>query len=181
MNLKCKIPWLFLIQHNEHLFGGEQSTRVQLRVLVPLWLPRGRKQRANRRSVGSHPQCRGRRVCRAGYLCCPAPLHRTPTLCQLGKIGVNFNSSIVWPQGRNSSMPPLNKVSEIPLILSTAGSVSGRSIGYGGPSWESSGLHPLCRVHKGGCSLPRELPPPITVSLSAIRSERHKISNSIFI
>lgn len=156
--------------------------------MVPLWLPSARKQRAKRRSVGSHPQCRGRRVCRVWYLCCPSLLHRTswdlcrtPTLCQLGKIGVNFNSSIVWPQGRNSPMPPLNKVLEIPLILSTAGNVSGCSIGYGGPSRESSGLHPLCRVHKGGCSLPRELPPLINMSLSTIRSELHKISDSIFI
>lgn len=59
--------------------------------------------------------------------------------------------------------------------------VSGHSIGYGGPAQEKSRLHLLCRVHKGRCSLPYELLPLITVSLSAISSELHKISDSISI
>lgn len=67
------------------------------------------------------------------------------------------------------------------MHLSTAVNVNGHSIGYGGPSLESSGLHLLRRVHKGRYSLPYELLPLINVSLSAISSELHKISDSISI
>lgn len=75
-------------------------------------------------------------------------------------------------------MPPFDKILEICMILSTAGNVRDHSIGHDGPSRDSCGLHLLCRVQKGGCSLPYELLPLVTMSSSAIRSELHKISES---
>lgn len=67
----------------------------------------------------------------AVWYSCTGPLGQkcmTQALCKLGKITVIIKSTMAWPWGRRSSMPPMNKTLEIHMILSAAGNVSVHSV-----------------------------------------------------
>lgn len=182
MNFKCRVPQLLLILQIKFTSSssGEWSSRVCMRVLG-ISLAANHQCLAGTREPTEGPwshipkaldiRCAQGGTC-AVWCSCTGHLEQksmTEMLCKLGEISVIVNTSMVWPQGRSSSMSLLNKTPEIPIQLGIYMNVQ-LVYEHGGPSSESFGLHLGAECIKGHCSLRYGLLPLMTVCLSTIRS-----------